>query len=271
MQNQAQHFRDTAQAFDSVAAVYDGDAGNNALVQIMRTYLWRAVEQSVPTNGSLLDLGCGTGIDAEHFARRGFAVTAVDASDAMAAQTHARTAKLDPANPVRVENIGAHELEKLHAEPFDAIYSDLGPLNCVPDLRAVARACANLLKPGGILVFSVMGRYCPWEMAYYALRGELKQARRRLARAMVPVELNRGIVWTAYYTPREFFHFFEQEFRLVGFRGLNVFLVPPYLIRWYEKTRAAMQPLIWMDAHFCAMLVVRDLGDHFLIVMRKKA
>lgn len=270
MKNRAQHFRDTAHAFDSVAAVYDGDTGNNALVQIMRAYLWRAVEQSVPANGSLLDLGCGTGIDAEHFARRGFDVTAVDASGGMAAQTRARTASLAPSNPVRVENIGAHELEKLRAEPFDAIYSDLGPLNCVPDLRAVARACANLLKPAGVLIFSVMGRYCPWEMTYYALRGDFRQARRRLPRVMVPVELNKGIVWTAYYTPREFFHSFEQEFQLVSYRGLNVFLVPPYLIRWYKQARAAMQPLIWLDAHLGAIPVVRDGGDHFLITMRKK-
>lgn len=271
MQNLTQQLEDTAQAFDSVAAAYDGDTGNNALVQIMRVYLWRAVEQRVPATGRVLDLGCGTGIDAEHFARLGFAVTGVDASSGMSAQTRARTAKLELANPVRVENIGAHELEKLRAEPFDAIYSDLGPLNCVPDLRAVARACANLLKPEGFMIFSVMGRYCPWEMAYYILRGDFKQAGRRLPRAVVPVGLNRGIVWTAYYAPREFFHFFEQEFQLVGYRGLNVFLVPPYLIRWYEKTRAAMQPLIWMDAHLGAMPVVRDLGDHFLITIRKKS
>jgi SAM-dependent methyltransferase len=266
-----QQFQDTARAFDSVAAFYDGDTGNNALAQIMRAELWREVIRRVPANGRLLDIGCGTGIDAEYFARRGFAVTGIDASSAMVAQTRTRTRNLNMTPPVRVENIGAHELERLRAETFDGIYSDLGPLNCVPDLRAVARACANLLKPNGVLIFSVMGRYCPWEIVYYTLRGNFKQARRRWVREMVPVNLNDGIVWTRYYTPREFFRHFENEFQLVAYRGLNVFLVPPYLIRWYNHARAAMKPLLWLDAHVADLPFVRDAGDHFLITLRRQA
>jgi SAM-dependent methyltransferase len=266
-----QQFQDTAHAFDSVATFYDGDTGNNALVQSMRAELWRAVVRRVPANGRLLDIGCGTGIDAEYFARRGFAVTGIDASRAMVAQTRARTRDVPAAQPVRVENIGAHELERLRAEAFDGIYSDLGPLNCVPDLRGVARTCANLLKRKGVLIFSVMGRYCPWEMVYYTVRGDFKQARRRWAREMVPVNLNDGVVWTKYYTPREFFRHFEKEFQLVAYRGLNVFLVPPYLLRWYDHARAAMIPLLWLDAHVAGLPFVRDVGDHFLMTMRRQA
>ncbi len=55
---------DTRRAFDSVAAIYDGPGGNNPLIQEMRAKLWRAVTTVVPKGGRLLDLGCGTGIDA---------------------------------------------------------------------------------------------------------------------------------------------------------------------------------------------------------------
>ena len=44
------HFAETARAFDSVAADYDGAGGNNALVQIMRAELWRAVTTRVPSD-----------------------------------------------------------------------------------------------------------------------------------------------------------------------------------------------------------------------------
>src|ERR1700674_1306442 len=89
------HFLDTAYAFDSVAEFYDGVAGNNAVVQIMRAELWRAVAQYAPTGSRLLDIGCGTGIDATYFAQRGYRVTGVDASPEMASQTRARAARMN--------------------------------------------------------------------------------------------------------------------------------------------------------------------------------
>ena len=62
---------DTQAAFDSVAADYDGPTGNNALIQQLRAQTMAAVTQQVPPGSRLVDLGCGTGIDAETLARRG--------------------------------------------------------------------------------------------------------------------------------------------------------------------------------------------------------
>ena len=67
---------------------------------------------------------------------------------------------------------------------FDGAYSNLGPLNCVPDLAGVARECARLLKPGGTLVFTVIGRFCPWEIAHYARRARWARAAVRFARGV---------------------------------------------------------------------------------------
>jgi hypothetical protein len=45
-------------------------------------------------------------------------------------------------------HLGIQQLDKLEGE-FDGIYSNFGPLNCAPDLGAVAAECARLLRPGG--------------------------------------------------------------------------------------------------------------------------
>ena len=68
---------------------------------------------------------------------------------------------------------------------FDAAYSNFGPLNCVADLPAAARAIASRLRPGGVLVASVIGRVCPWEIALYPVAARLARAavRFRAARA----------------------------------------------------------------------------------------
>src|SRR5689334_10205153 len=101
----------------------------------MRTALWQEVARRVPAPAQLLDVGCGTGIDATHFAEQGYAVTAIDASREMVNQTRLRASRANL--NVRVENIGAQEIDRLGGKQFDAIYSDLGPLNCVDDLRIV--------------------------------------------------------------------------------------------------------------------------------------
>jgi len=259
---------ETSHAFDAHAQNYDAIVEPNALLQNMRAALWNEVLRRVPPPARLLDIGCGTGIDAMYFAQRGYHVTAIDASREMVNQTRQRIAR-ENLN-VRVENLGAQELEKLNSEKFDAIYSNLGPLNCVADLENVSAQCAKLLNLNGFLIVSVMARVCPLEILYFTLRGDFKRATRRLPRQMLPVNLENEIVWTRYYDPREFFQFFRNDFQLVSYRALNLFLPPPYLFRWYQRAGIFAKPFAWLDARASTLPFFRNMGDHFLMVMERK-
>lgn len=263
--------RDTRRAFDSVAAEYDGPLGNNELVQRMRTTLWRTVEALLPSGSRLLDLGCGAGIDVAHFVARGYTVVAIDWSPAMVERTRARIAEMGAAAHARVETLGIQELDRLQDRPFDGIYSDFGPLNCVPDLAPVAAACAERLAPGGYLIATVMGRLCPWEFLYYAWRGRWGRACVRGRRGLVPVSLNQGTVWTRYYTPREFYQAFARQFALTSYRGLNLFLPPPYLVGVCQRAPHLCAALGWLDDRLAGWPLLREAGDHFLIVLTRRA
>jgi SAM-dependent methyltransferase len=261
---------DTQRAFDSVAADYDGPKGNNALIQRMRGTMWRSLAATFPPGARLLDLGCGTGIDAVELARRGYHVLATDWSPRMVERTRGRAAEAGLHPRVAVAHLGIHELDRLCGERFDGIYSNFGPLNCAPDLGSVARSCAALLRPGGRLVFAVIGRICPWEFVYYGLRGRLAWARVRGVRGVVPVNLNRHTVWACYYTPREFYRPFAGEFALVRYQALSLFLPPPYLIQIYERARPLCDLLGWLDDHLGKLPLLRDMGDHFLMLLTKR-
>ncbi|MCS7221667.1 MAG: class I SAM-dependent methyltransferase [Anaerolineae bacterium] len=263
------HLLDTRRAFDSVAADYDGPLGNNALVQRMRAAMWRTLTAVFSPGARLLDLGCGTGIDAAYLAARGYEILAVDWAPQMVERTRRRAAEMGLSHQIRASVLGIHELGRLRGERFDGIYSNLGPLNCVPDLHPVARDCARLLRPGGRLVVSVIGRLCPWELAYYLLRGDLQRASVRYARAAVPVSLNRQTVWTRYYTPREFYRAFADEFELIGYRALGLFLPPPYLIGVVERWPRLGAVLGWLDDRLGAWPLLREAGDHFLMVLAR--
>ena len=263
--------RDTRDAFDSVSADYDGDRGNNDLIQDMRAEMWRWLDATFPKPSRLIDLGCGTGLDAVRLAHAGHRVTATDWSAKMVERTAERAASEGVAERVRALAIGAHELERLEGDgSYDGAYSDLGPLNCVPDLAGVARECARLLRPGGSLVFTVIGRVCPWEIAHYLKRGRLARAAVRFARGAVPVGMNKRTIWTRYYGPREFYRPFRREFALEHFRGLCVFVPPPYL-RWLLDRHPKWHARLWsVDRHVAGWPVLRGIGDHFLIVMKKR-
>ena len=78
--------RETREAFDSVAGDYDGPRGNNLLIQDMRAEMWRWLDRTFAPNTRLLDLGCGTGLDAVRMAQRGHRVVATDWSTEMVAR-----------------------------------------------------------------------------------------------------------------------------------------------------------------------------------------
>jgi SAM-dependent methyltransferase len=269
--NSSPSLRETREAFDSVAADYDGPRGNNALIQDLREEMWRWLDATFTSPSRLLDLGCGTGLDAIRMAHREHRVTATDLSVQMVARTHDRAVREGVANRVQSLNIGAHELQRLDGTgEYDGAYSNLGPLNCVPDQNDVSRECARLLRPGGVLMFSVIGRICPWEVVYYLGRRRWARVAVRYARDIVPVSMNKHTIWTRYYTPRQFYRPYERDFGLVHYRGLCLFAPPPYLTSVRERHPDWYERLWRIDRRASGWPLLRSMGDHFLIVMRKR-
>lgn len=267
----APHLRDTQDAFNSVAADYDGPRGNNLQIQQMREEMWRWLDATFAPGSRLIDIGCGTGLDAIRMARLGHHVTATDWSPLMVERTSDRAEREQLTVRVQATAIGAQEFSRLEANgTYDGAYSNLGPLNCVPNLGEVSKECARLLKPGGALVFTVIGRFCPWEIGYCLRRRQLARLRVRFARNFVRVGMNKHTIWMHYYGPREFYRAFEQEFTLLHFRGLCVFAPPPYMTAVRERHPRLHEQLWRLDRRVSGWPVLRGMGDHFLITMKKR-
>src|SRR6266853_6768295 len=98
--------RNTRDAFDSVAADYDGPRGNNALIQDMRSEMWQWLDATFAPGSRLIDLGCGTGLDAVRMARGGHHVTATDWSQRMVDRTSERAEREQLANRVQAITVG---------------------------------------------------------------------------------------------------------------------------------------------------------------------
>jgi SAM-dependent methyltransferase len=173
---------------------------------------------------------------------------------------------------VDVLHVGIHEMERLAPVEFDAAYSSFGPLNCVDDLGAAACLIADRLQPGGILVASVIGRVCPWEIALYLGRGGWRRAAARFRPDPVPVPLEGRTVWTRYYTPARFTRIFQSAgFTRASLRTLGLFVPPPYLEAFSARHPHLVTALQRVEDRVGGWPALRAWGDHFLIVLRKKA
>lgn len=101
------------------------------------------------------DIGCGGGIFSEALARSGAQVTAIDASAELVqvARRHA----LAQATQVHYEALTAEELAARDVARYDLV-TCLELIEHVPTPASLLKACAALLKPGGVLVISTLNR-----------------------------------------------------------------------------------------------------------------
>ncbi len=268
---------ETAAAFDSVAPTYDGPQGNNPLIQRMRDIVWQRIEGFLKGPSTLIDIGCGTGIDAQHFAQLGHHVFATDWSPEMVERAGAR-ANCEPGQ-ITALRVGAQEFDRLASEfklgpdTIDISYSNFGPLNCVPDLGHTAASLAAITRPGGYAVFTVIGRYCPWEVAHYVRKRRFTRAKVRFERESTPVGMNGHTIWTRYFTPREFAREWigdADQWQVEYYESLSLFVPPPYLDKVGEKFPKVFERLVSLDASTARLPLFRDMGDHFMLVMRRR-
>lgn len=107
------------------------------------------------TGKSILDVGCGGGILAEAMALQGGVVTGVDMGrePLQVARLHA----LEQGVEVKYQLSTAEALAESMPEHFE-IVTCMEMLEHVPDPAAIVKACAQLVKPEGMVFFSTINR-----------------------------------------------------------------------------------------------------------------
>ncbi len=105
------------------------------------------------TGKDLVHLQCHFGIDTLSWARRGARVVGLDFSAPAIEEARRLADELGlEADFVQSDVYGA--VEALGGRDFDVVYTGLGALNWLPDIRGWAGVVASLVRPGGFLYLS---------------------------------------------------------------------------------------------------------------------
>jgi SAM-dependent methyltransferase len=239
-------------AFDRLAEGYDSAWTDSAVGSAQRRQVWRSIDPWIRPGDALLDIGCGTGADAAHFAQRGARVHATDSSPEMIRIASCR-------GGFTTEVVAAQEIKG----SYDHALSNFGALNCVADLPSVARRLARLIRPGGRLAVCVIGRCCLWETLYYVARLDFAKARRRWRAGGVMTSLGIPIY---YRSVAELTSTFADDFARERWTGIG-FLTPPSYIR---LPRGIVSVLAAADRLLAGLPVLRGLADHRLLILVRK-
>lgn len=259
--------RPAADAFDRIAGQFDARFGEWRSVAAQRVAVRRNLLAAFPPGASVVEIGGGTGEDAAFLADHGRRVLMTDASPQMVAIAGPKisgrpgesTARVCPAEEMEAL---ARERAAAGAAAFDGAFSNFAALNCVADLRPVARGLARMLRPEAPALLVLFGAMPPGEVVTELAKRNPRAAFRRLSRGEVPARLGGRHFTVRYHRRAEVARAFAPWFRLRRTRGIGVFVPPSAAEPWISRYPRFVRALEALDRVAEAPLAA--LGDHVL-------
>jgi len=251
-------------AFDRHAPTYDEHFSALPIAEDVRRQVWRLATAAFGNATRILDLGCGTGEDAIHFAQQGLRVTAVDTSSGMLARLESKRVRLGLDNAVECIQAEMHHYNPA-GERFEGIFSNFAAMNCVQDLGWLRKLAEQTLRPGSCMVLTLMGRIYPLEVLLYLAKADPRRAFRRMRSPSVA--LVDGVpIHVYYHSIGSVGRMLGPSFHLESIVGLCSLSPSP---GWEHLQRSKfVRALAPLDRFLCKGRRTATFADHFSSVWR---
>jgi len=253
--------------FSEIAPDYDATFSDLPHVRSLRARTHALMLQHFPRNGRILELGCGTGIDAAFLAVQGYDVLASDPSTGMLREARRRLQGF--AQRPNFLCMPVQHLACLRDQSFDGILSNFGVLNCIDNLAPVLEDAYHVLRDNGTMILTLMNRFSLTETVAYLQHGQMRKAFRRWRRGGVLVSVGKGSVLTWYHSLRSIKKMIRGKFTVQTVTGLNILTPPPAFERIYASHPKLVALADALDRRIESIPVISVLGDHFVIVLER--
>jgi 2-polyprenyl-3-methyl-5-hydroxy-6-metoxy-1,4-benzoquinol methylase len=251
--------------YDAIASGYDEQVrGDNWMRQALHAHYRRAFHPGE----RVLDVGCGTGIDAIALAHLGVRVLGVDGSAGMIERLSRKVATERLANLIEARVLNIQDLGHLESERFDGVISAFASLSSLPDLAGFAEDAARLVRPGGRMVLHVLNRFSLWEWLGYVVRRNWSAARqvgRQTTRTFVIG--GQPVPHWLYFGDDAYRRFFSAAFTCRTVYGLGA-LRPPHTVR--RIPGPLVNALEWLDVRLGGLPLLRNAGRFFVLDLERR-
>ena len=256
--------------FDIAAKNYDNVFTFSKIGSAQRQRVFNYLNPIINTTKrlSVLELNCGTGVDAIKLANLGHHVLATDISKSM---IDIAKAKETPKNlDFKIQDINTISNQTFQKQ-FDLIFSNFGGLNCLSkiELEAFIKTSKDLLTPNGKLILVIMPKLCLWERLYFYLKGDLKNAKRRHTKESVLANVDGVKVPTWYYNPKEIISLTKPQYKPERLKPIGISVPPSYFEPSFLSKRPFLDILIGFEK-IIGFSFLAKYADHFLIELTKK-
>ncbi|WP_393970867.1 methyltransferase domain-containing protein [Oxyplasma meridianum] len=270
---QEEYYRWLEEEFDSVSENYDDHILGNQVNRILRERSLDLFTEYFPSKGNILEIGCGSGTETIEILKRGYSVTAVDISQNMLDIVKEKARTLGLMGALRTYRFRASEIGKIIRETgegsFNVCYSTYGALNCEPLIREMSQPLHQLISRDGYFIAGVYNRFCASEFLMHSLFLKPSRCLWRM-RQFIPEGHSRFCIDVYSYSFRQFYHLFSKNFLMVEVRGVPVIIPPSNFNKPIKLLGNRMAVLDSIDRFIGKRWPFKYLGDHFLMVLRKR-
>lgn len=256
--------------FSSISHDYEALDKTSGLILWMRNRVRKHFANTLSSNNNILEVNCGSGIDAVFFAKSGLQVHATDVAEGMICYVRSKIISEKLQEYLTCEVLSFNNLDKLKSGYYTHIFSNFGGLNCSPidELEKVFHSFKEILEPQGSITLVIMPRICLWEF-FKIFKGNTT-AFRRLKRKSVLANIKGERVQTYYHSARKVKAVLRAYFE--DFQIENISFVGPTGNRneFCEKHPFTFKILSGFDTISNKIPFLRGYGDYYIITAKRK-
>jgi len=257
-----------SKAFTRQSVVFDRLSEDNKLSEYLRSKFRKEVSSHLGPYSKILELNCGTGLDALYFGRAGHHVLATDNSPDMLARLEEKINASPLEGSVEPMLLSYHDIHQLRGKQFDYIISNFGGLNCTKNLDDVLFQLSPLLRDKGKVTMVIMPKISLWDLLM-VFKGKFRTAFRRFGKhSAANIE---GVRFSCYYyNPSYVIKSLSKDFKLSALKGIFIAVPPEFMINFVNRNPKLFSVLSRIEKAICSFFPFTYCCDHYLITLEKK-
>jgi len=257
--------------FSKISHEYEQLEKSSSLITWMRMRIRNHFEKIAISKGRLLEINCGSGIDAVYFAENGYQVHATDIATGMISYVKQKINVKKLKENLSCELLSFNELNILKPKKYNHLFSNFGGLNCssLAELKVIFSSFVDLLEENGTITLVIMPKICMWEFLRI-FKGQ-KSAFRRLKKGGVIANIEGEKVHTYYHDVNSIKTLLSSNFVDIKVENICFFAPAGNRVDFPEKHPKIFKLLSSLDYLSNKISVLQGYGDYYIISAKKRS